>query len=458
MKNNNEGRKGVNVLIFQYEALSQKETVPFFEKSAFWQIALHYQSTLELDKATTALEHALTFYAQNPEFHIFAAEVAMLRSDKPAALQALRKAQVLIVEEHHRMIYRIEAIIETGNTQKAIDELCSFKTECGHLRDTETILVFPEYMRNLKKTEVMLDYLIELLRVHPDNELALKQLYFCMEATGNYESVISVLEVVLEKEPMMATAWYNLGVAYQQTDRKEEALDAFEYTIIANQHLLSGHLEYAQTAFDLHLYTTALHAWNDICRLFTVEADYLVSTGECYEMLNQRDTAIELYQRAVQMDAFCASGHYKLGHMFLKEKEFKKAQASFKTAREIDPTEENYDLSLAATEIELGNANAALKSLNKAFESNPENPNCAIALIMLLLDNHKDKQAYTISREAMKYHNAIPVLTALRGIAVVRLGKKREGFSWIRTAIDEGLENTDLVYRFLTEEDPFGCE
>jgi tetratricopeptide (TPR) repeat protein len=453
MKMNQEGYNKVNVLIFQYEALSQNESVPFFEKTAFWQIALHYQSQLNLDKAATALEHALTFYTHNPEFHIFLAEVSLQLGKTSQALESILKAQALLSEEAQLTIYRLEAYIQMGHIQAAMDTLGKFKTICGDMSISEQVIVFPEYMRNIRKTEVMLDYLIELMRANPANEHTLKQLYFCMEVTGKYETVIPVLEEILEQSPMNAEAWFNLGVALQQTDKLEDALDAFEFAMICDETLLVAFVEHANTAFDLELYLTALQTWQDITNRFEVEPENLVRAGECYEVLGETEIAFDLYQRAVEINSECTQGLYKLGHAYLRDRNFKAAKAHFSAAKRIDPFDESFDLSLAATYIEMGNQCAALKALRTAFSNNPENPNCAIALIMLLLDCDKDKQAYNKCREAMKYHNNVPVLTALRGVAVLRLGKKREGYTWIRTAMDEGLKNTDLVYRFLKDAD-----
>jgi tetratricopeptide (TPR) repeat protein len=453
MKINQEGNNKVNVLICQYEALSQNESVPFFEKTAFWQIALHYQMQLKLDKAATALEHALTFYTHNPEFHIFSAEVSLQRGKYKLAVTSIRKAQTLISEEAHQTIYRIEAYLELGHINSAIDALCKFKSICGDLCVVEQVIAFPEYMRNIRKTEVMLDYLIELMRANPANDHTLQQLYFCMEATGQYETVIPVLHEVLEHDPMNAAAWFNLGMAWQQTGQPHDALDAFEYAMISDQNHMGAYIEFANTAFDLERYRTALQTWQEITNRFEIIPENLVRTGECYEILGEPEIAFDLYQRAVEMNRECTQGLYKLGHAFLRDKKFAEARAHFRAGQKVDPFDETFDLSLAATHIEMGNQIAALKALRKAFQNNPENPNCAIALIMLLLDCDKDKQAYQKCREAMLYHNNVPVLTALRGVAVLRLGKKREGYTWIRTAMDEGLKNTDLVYRFLKDAD-----
>ncbi len=451
MKHNQEGKSDVDVLIFQYEELSQKNTVPFFEKTAFWQIAVHYVDCLSLSKAGTAIQHALTFYGKYPEFHIFGAEVALMQKDLSLALGFMRKAQELILDEHHHLIYRIEAYMQLQQYEKAIQALSELKHDCGMYARRGQPLVFPEYLRNIKKTEVMLQYLFELLRAQPGNEHALKQLYFCMEITGAYEEAIPVLLEVIDAEPMLAAAWYNLGMAYQQTQALEKALDAFEYAIISDANMLEAQYEFACTAFELGKFQTALETWKHICSNFDLLPEYLVLMGECYEQLDQPEIAIELFNKAIELDANCAAGHYKLGRQHLQNKNLERALKSFLTAQQLDPTNEKIELSLAATQIEMGYSRKALRSLKNAFENNPENPDCAIAYIMLLLDLGRNKAAFEVSSEAMKYHNGVAVLTALRGVCVIRMGKKREGFAWISIAIEEGLSDTDMVYRFLKD-------
>jgi tetratricopeptide (TPR) repeat protein len=452
MKNNQEGQNQVDVLIFQYEELSQKNTVPFFEKTAFWQIAVHYVDCLMLTKARVAIEHALTFYAQTPEFHIFGAEVALMQQDMDGSCTFLAKAQELICDESHHVIYRIEAQIKLGQHENALASLSEFKHDCGYYAQHDKPLVFPEYLRNFRKTEVMFNYLLELLKAQPQNEFALKQLYFCMEVTGAYEEVIPVLLEVLDAEPHMSAAWYNLGIAYQQTNNLERAYDAFEYAIISDSSAIEPHYEFACVAFELGKYQTALETWKYVCINFELLPEYLVQMGDCYEQLNQADIALDLYQKAIELDGNCSVGHYHLGRIHHKNRELEQALQSFQIARQLDPSNEKIDLSLAAIQLEMGNSRKALRALQSAFELNPENPDCAIAYIMLLLDLGRDRAAYKASAEAMKYHNGVAVLTALRGVCVIRIGKKREGFNWISIAAEEGLADTDMVYRFLKDE------
>ena len=251
---------------------------------------------------------------------------------------------------------------------------------------------------------------------------------------------------------MCSEAWYNLGVAYQQTGDTEAALDAFEYALICESTFLDAHLQYAQTAFDLGMYKTALQTYQHICQNLELKPEYLVLLGECYDMLNEKDISISLYYKALNLDNHCAPAHYRIGLIYLQKRNTHLAKACFTTALKIDPDQEEYDLSLAAAQLELGQSNAALKSLKRAFFNNPENPSCAIALSLLLLDHKKNRQALNTIKEAMEYHSSEPLLTALRGVCLIQLGKTREGNNWIKEAVSEGLTDLSTLYKFLDGE------
>jgi tetratricopeptide (TPR) repeat protein len=452
MKKQQEGICEVKVLIYEYEAVSQKGDVPFFEKAAFLQIASYYHLNNQISKSIQAIDHALSFYAFDPEFHIFRTKLSLLENDLDGATQSIRELQKLMHQDEHTAIYRIEAYVALGQMDKANLGLDNLKNDFRPAKSSEKVFGFSEYLHNRRKTEAMFDYLAECLQADPHNAYALKHMYFCMEATGQYEEAIEIHQRVLEQDPMLGHAWYNLGIAFQQTGHTTDALDAFEYALICEPKFLEAYLDYAETAIELGLYKTALQTYQQICKEFEMKPEYLVQIGECYSMLGEKDISMAFYLKALSLNEDCATAHYRIGLIHLEKKEVQRAKTCFSIAQKIDPTEEQYDLSLASTQIELGYLAAALKSLKRAFMNNPENPACAIALTMLLIDFNKIRTAHSVIKEAMEYHNTEPVLTALRGVCLIRLGKRREGYNWIKEAVDEGLDNTDLVYRFLDDE------
>ena len=75
--------------IFEYEAMSHKGTVGFYEKTAFLQLINHYLNQELFDEALEVIDHAVNQHPFSGAFHIVQAQLFIEKNCENLALEAL---------------------------------------------------------------------------------------------------------------------------------------------------------------------------------------------------------------------------------------------------------------------------------------------------------------------------------------------------------------------------------
>ena len=94
-QHNYDKQHTLNDLIFEYEAMSQKGTVGFYEETVFSQIIDYYESESSIDLALEAVDKALSQHFYSTTFYCRKAELLAIQKQEAAALSAIQQAEVL---------------------------------------------------------------------------------------------------------------------------------------------------------------------------------------------------------------------------------------------------------------------------------------------------------------------------------------------------------------------------
>jgi Tfp pilus assembly protein PilF len=119
------------------------------------------------------------------------------------------------------------------------------------------------------------------------------------EAQVEFEKAVSLA-------PQFGEAQHNLGLAYAEQGRSEQAISAY------------------RKALSIPTYATAEVAYHNI--------------GNAYLMLGRLQEAGEAYRTALQLDPRQVGSMYSLGVVLMKEGRREEAKAAFRRARDLEPT------------------------------------------------------------------------------------------------------------------------
>ncbi|HEY3377336.1 MAG TPA: tetratricopeptide repeat protein, partial [Armatimonadota bacterium] len=150
---------------------------------------------------------------------------------------------------------------------------------------------------------------------------------------------IEQLEQLVADEPENSDAWFDLGDAYADDDRHEQAVAAYYAVIRLEQSCASAYFNLGNAYRKLRQYEDALEAYRQADLLAPDDAATLYYIGQCFYHLSRYQDASESLERATLLDPSDWYSFYALGNVFAEQERYVEACSAFKRAAEIDPEE-----------------------------------------------------------------------------------------------------------------------
>ncbi|HAH58423.1 MAG TPA: hypothetical protein DCL86_09765, partial [Bacteroidales bacterium] len=97
----------------------------------------------------------------------------------------------------------------------------------------------------------------KVLEIEPDNETIIFEIAFCFEITNQPEEAINYFSGFTDKYPYSHYAWFNLGIAYNNIELYEKAIEAFDFAIAIDPSFSSAYFNKANAFVAIEKYTLA---------------------------------------------------------------------------------------------------------------------------------------------------------------------------------------------------------
>jgi tetratricopeptide (TPR) repeat protein len=162
--------------------------------------------------------------------------------------------------------------------------------------------------------------------------------------------------------PEDASAWYNLGVAYGESNQPAKAIEAYQQALRINPESDRAWCSLGFVFDDTKQLAQAIEAYQQSLRINPETEIAWFSLGNAYNNSNQLPKAIEAYQRALRINPEHAVAWYNLGNAYSDSNQLPKAIEAYQQALRINPE-------LADAWSNLGNAYSDSNQLPKAIEA-----------------------------------------------------------------------------------------
>jgi tetratricopeptide (TPR) repeat protein len=113
-------------------------------------------------------------------------------------------------------------------------------------------------------------------------------------------------------------AYFIKGLYYSYKNEKEASIPFFEKCMLLDYNFMQAYLEKALSLYDLKKYTNAALVLEQAVKVQTQFDKGYYYLGQCYEKLNRREEAIEVYQIALEIDPNYQEAKDALGKLGLK--------------------------------------------------------------------------------------------------------------------------------------------
>lgn len=447
---NNKITPELNLLLTEYETLSDQGVTVFLEEKAYLQLIEYYESEEIFDRALEVTDHALRHYPFSFEFLLRKAALQFDDQQPSEALLTLEQAEALSPNQPEITLLRAEIYIFMERQDEAAIMLESLKPLANRATMADIYFVESILFESREEYERMFYALKAALEEDSSHHNALERIGLCVELSKKYKESVTLHKAILNEAPYAYQAWYNLGLAQSYLGDYEEAIEAFEYAFIIHDKFEFAYRDCAELCFELKKYHKALQCYKEAMEHFEADGDLLQQIGECYQQLQQYKDARFYFYESLRLDPMNDEVLFHIGECYASEEAWSKAIRAYKKAIRIEDTREEYHGALADAYACREEWSKAEMHYRKAISIAPEESRYWVTYSLYLLATGQGERALDILEEAEQYADSSEVIYC-RVACLFAVGRRKEACYWLAEALVEDFEEHGLLFQFRPE-------
>ena len=257
-------------------------------------------------------------------------------------------------------------------------------------------------------------------------------------------AAVKALKSVVEIEPDMSAAWFNLAYAYSGLHQDEEAVRAYQRTLELQPDLFEAHLNLGILLIETKQVPEAVKHLEKAARLKPEHARAHLYYGRALGVVGPPAAAEKQFQEALRLDPALAIACFDLGQLHLGTKRYADALAAFERAAELDPKLIQAQLGLALALEGMNRLPEALLHFEQYLAEKPDDLETRFHTARLYLQQGKNEQAFENLQAVYRANPQLPGLAAALGDVCALLKRFAESEKYYRQALATTPQDCDL--------------
>ncbi|MET3108273.1 putative TPR repeat methyltransferase [Oxalobacteraceae bacterium GrIS 2.11] len=198
-----------------------------------------------------------------------------------------------------------------------------------------------------------------------------------------------------------ASAFCNLGAAYQDCQQTELALSSYQQAILLRPDYAMAHNNLGNTLKNLGRHQDAIEAYQVALRLSPNYAEAFFNAALALQHLQQHESALNFFERAIQIKPGYVDAYFALGNLYQSLKHHEKALHHFDQALALQPDFAKVWFNRGISLRRLANYEAAIRSFETAIQYQPGYANAYLYLANTLKTINRIPEAVSAFQRAM---------------------------------------------------------
>lgn len=422
-----------NLPLEKFESMLKTNSVYFFDSAEFEEIINHYLNSGKSSLAKKAIELGLKQHPSSislklayiemlifeEKFNKAAAMLNELEEIEPSNDQIyLHKAALFSKKDMHK-----EAITELNKAllfaEDEVDILSMIGMEYLYLDDYETARL------NFAKC----------LDVEYDDYSSLYNIIYCFDMEQKHHEAVDYLKDYIDKEPFCEIAWHQLGRQYYILEKFQEAIKAFDYSIVIDEHFVGAYIEKAKALEEVQRFDEAIANYLMAIELEDGTPFIYLRLGMCYEKIADKKQALKYYNLTVKEDPLLAKGWLALTNLYVTEKNYHKALLYINKALNIDSENTMFWSRFAEINLKLNLFEEATRAFEKCVKLEDYRLDIFVGLIDLLYYIGNFEKALSYARKAKSlYKDFAEIEYRLSGLYFI-VEDEAKGLRYLKNAL-----------------------
>lgn len=387
-----------NLPLAKFESMLKTNSVYFFDSTEFEEIINHYLNSGKSSLAKKAIELGLKQHPSSISLKL--AFVEMLIFEEKFDKASLMLNELEKIEPSNDQIYLHKAALFSKKDmhKEAITEL---NKALLFAEDEVDILsmIGMEYLYLDDYDTARLNF-AKCLDVEFDDYSSLYNIIYCFDMEQKHHEAVDYLLEYIDKEPFCEIAWHQLGRQYYILEKFQEAVKAFDYSIVIDEQFVGAYIEKAKTLEELNRFDEAIANYLMAIELEDGTPFIYLRLGMCYERIAEKKQALKYYNLTVKEDPLLAKGWLALTNLYVTEKNYSKALLFINKALNIDNENTMYWSRFAEINLELNLFEEAASAFEKCIKLEDYRLDVFVGLIDLLYYIGDFEKALSYARKA----------------------------------------------------------
>ncbi len=296
-------------------------------------------------------------------------------------------------------------------------------------------------------------FLKHFQKSHPDDPECMFETAYALEKVGQREKSALLYEELLDKKPFYETAWYNLGILYNNVDEYDKALMAYDTAVTINPEYADPYFNMGNTYVTLARYEEAINCYTDYAVLCDPDHLYPVyqNIGECWWEMGNMELARRFYHKALEMQPDRVDIMYGYALCCIETDMNTTAIEWLSKAIEMEP--DNSDLNFAKAQAYYSTSQKS-KALDELMEGLKKDPEVILAwheALKLYVDQNGDDSAFTFIEKNGKKYGTKQAFRFIQAYVIYKFGQSKETVIKILDKIAQ--KDNQTIYNAAEDED-----
>lgn len=437
-------------LILEYEVMSQKGTVRFFEKTVLVDMIKYYENNGNIEKALGVCDFAMTQHVSSMEFLFHKGRLLAELELIDESIECLEKALAFDPSHFELNIFYAELLIEIGEFNDSYHVLKKLYRIVDEEPQAQVLFLLAKIQEITGEFEKMFFTLRKALRKDPTHPFLLNKIWLAAELAGLYQESLEFHKELIEQHPYSFLAWYNLGQAYYCLEQYQKSAEAFEYTFLINKQFDFAYKDGAEAYIMAEEYEKALHIYDELLDIIEPDSDVYAKIGYCYERLDEIEIAKKYYRKSLKINPLNSMSLFRMGECFVLEESWEDAISFYNKAIEADSDREEYLIAIAEAYFKNKNVQQAKVFFQKATEMAPELSRYWTQYATFLIKMGNNEEAISILDEAQIYTVDTEVLYC-KAACLFAMSKREEALQTLSEALQENASLLESLFALTPE-------
>lgn len=420
-----------NDVVKRYEQFLEGKATGYFDVEELETIVEFYLRKGRTKDCTTAVDLGLQLHPNNNALRTKRAKIYLATGDFQKAFKILDT--LTETSDYEVVLLKVEVLVRLERVKEA--EALSDSVLSGTPDDLDNLCLEVAFVYlTLGEFNSAQKYLQMGDKFNRKNLDLLFELAFCYEQNNQYDIAIETYNRIIDVDPFMDEAWFNLGQIYFAKFDFVNALKAYDYALTINDTDSLTCLQKAHVHFQLDDFENAIEAYKEYKLMTddTWQPDLFI--GECYEKLEKYDESIIYYKQSLVDQPKNFEALTGIGICLLEKEEYEESLVYILRALEMNDQAADAWVYLAEAYVGLDENNQALMAYLRSIALEPIQADTMMAVANIYLENGEFETAIEYYLTAQAQDDELEYIDLFLSVAYFKTGEKLKSLSCLQKA------------------------